>query len=125
MRRPRRVHVQVVDEIRARDLVRIRERVDQRVTRVLHSFDEEGVELDPVAGRQHGVLEDLGAALGAEPQRAEALAQLDRSRAVAEPEADEALHEDRELYSRSPEQKTANAASNTGGSPVSSASSAP
>ena len=38
------------------------------------------------------MLEDSRAALRAEPERAEAFAQLDGSRAVAETEADEAMH---------------------------------
>ncbi len=94
-----RVDVEVVDEVGARDLVRIGKGIDQRLARIVHAVDEEGVQLDPVAGREHRMLEHLGTALGTESQRAEALTQLYRSRAVAEPEANEALHEDRQLYS--------------------------
>ena len=94
-----RVHVEVIDELLALDPVRVGERVQERVARVLDAVHEEGVQLDPVAGREHRVLQHLGAALGAEPERPETLAQLHRSRAMAEAEADEALHEDLRVYS--------------------------
>mgnify|MGYP003694605675 CR=1 FL=1 len=47
------------------------------------------------------MLEHRRAALRAEPERADALAQLDRSRAVAESEADEAMHAARDPTPRS------------------------
>ena len=50
------------------------------------------VELDAIARLERRVLEDGRAALRTEPERADALAQLDGSRAVAETEADEAVH---------------------------------
>jgi hypothetical protein len=50
------------------------------------------VELDAIARLERRVLEDRRAALRTEPERADALTQLDGSRAVAETEADEAVH---------------------------------
>ena len=86
------VHVEMVEQQLARDVVRVRERVDELVARIVDARGEPRVELDAVAGLQHRVLEDRRAALGAEPERADALAQLDGSRAMAEPEADETVH---------------------------------
>ena len=45
------------------------------------------------------MLDDGGATLGAEPERAETLSQLHRSGAMTEPEADEAIHDRGTLYS--------------------------
>lgn len=88
-----RVDVEVVDERRAVDRVRVRESVDQRIARAFDAVDEVRVQLDAVARRKNGVLGHLRAALGPETESAESLAQLDWSRAVAETEADEALHD--------------------------------
>jgi hypothetical protein len=44
------------------------------------------------------VFDDLGAAVSSQTERAEALPQLDGSRAVAETEADQALHDASTLY---------------------------
>ena len=111
-----RVDVEVLDERRALDPVRLGERVHERIARVLDSVDEVRVQLDAVARREHRVLEHLRAALGAEPERPETLAQLHGSRAMAEPEADEALHEDLQLYSGT---ERVVAGSNAGAPPVS------
>jgi N-methylhydantoinase A len=86
------VHVEVVDKELARDSVRRREHVDELVARILHAGGQPRVELDAVARLQHGVLEDRRTALGTRPERADALAQLDRSGAMAEPETDESVH---------------------------------
>jgi hypothetical protein len=82
----------MVDKGHTVNCVSVGESVDQRVPGVLDAVDEERVELDPVARREHGVLLDLRAALGSEAERAETLAQLDGSGPVAEAEADEAIH---------------------------------
>jgi len=95
-----RVHVEVIDELLALDSMRGGKSVEQCASRVVDTVDEEGVELDPVAGREHSVLEHLRATLCAEPERPETLAQLHGSRAMAEAEADEPLHENCQLYSR-------------------------
>ena len=87
-----RVDVEVIEEQLARHPVCGRERVDELVARILDAGGQVRVELDAVAGLQRGVLEDRRAALRAEPERADALTQLDGSRAVAESEADEAVH---------------------------------
>ena len=50
------------------------------------------VQLDAVARLEHGVLHDRRAALRARPESADALPELDRSGAMAEPEADETIH---------------------------------
>jgi hypothetical protein len=68
-----RVDIEMVDERRTLDPVHIGKRIDERVMSVVDALDEEGVELDSVAGREHGVLYDLRATLGAEAQRAEPL----------------------------------------------------
>src|SRR5262249_46737741 len=60
--------------------------------RVVDAFPEICVQLNPVARRQRGVLDHRRAALGAGAERADPLAELDRGGAVAEPEADEAIH---------------------------------
>ena len=86
------VHVEVVEQQLPRDAVRARKRVDELVARILDAGSQPRVELDAVAGLQHRVLQHRGAALGARPERADALAQLDRSGAMAEAEADEAVH---------------------------------
>ncbi len=88
-----RVHVEMVDERPAVDVVSIGQRFDQRAPTILDAVDEIGIELDPVTGREHDVLDHPRTALRAEPERAEALAQLHRRGAMAETEADEALHD--------------------------------
>ncbi len=80
--------------------MRRRERVDELVARVLDAGGQSRVELDAVAGLQHCVLEHGRTALGAEPERADALAQLDGSGAMAEPEADETVHAGRSYSAR-------------------------
>src|SRR5262249_58940301 len=63
-------------------------------------FDASGeirVELDPVTGLEAGVLETGRTSLRTGAERADALAQLDRSGAVAEPQADQAVHARRTL----------------------------
>ena len=92
-----RVEIQVVDEHRSLDAVRVRESVDQGTSRVVDALGEQRVELDAVARRQHDVLDDLWTAVRAEPERAKPLAQLHGRGAMAETEADEALHP-RTLY---------------------------
>jgi hypothetical protein len=87
-----RVHVEVVEQQLARDAVRARERVHELVAGILDLGREPRVELHAVTGLQYRVLEHRGAALGAGAERADALAQLDGSGAVAEPEADETVH---------------------------------
>ena len=87
-----RVHVEVVEQELARDVVRRRERVDELVARVVDAGGQPRVELDAVTRLQHRVLEDGRAALRAGPERADALAQLDGSGAMAEPETDESVH---------------------------------
>ena len=87
-----RVHVEMVEQELARNAVRRRERVDELVARVLDAGGQSRVQLDAVARLEHGVLEHRRAALGAEAESADALAQLDRSSAMTEPETDEAVH---------------------------------
>ena len=87
-----RVDVEVIEQQLARYPVCGRERVDELVARVLDAGGQARVELDAIARLERRVLEDRRAALRAEPERADALAQLDGSRAVAETEADEAVH---------------------------------
>ena len=111
-----RVDVEMLDERRALDSVHLCERVHERIARVLDSVDEVRVQLDAIARREHRMLEHLRAALGAQPERSETLAQLHWSRAVTEPEADEALHEDCPLYSGT---ERVVAGSNAGAPPVS------
>ena len=62
------VDVQVVDEQVAVDAVRAGEHVDHLVAGALDAVGEVGVELDAVAGREHGVLLHRGAARGARPE---------------------------------------------------------
>ena len=87
------VHVQVLDEQLPLDVVAAREHVDQFLARLVDAACEVRVELHPVAGREHGVLLDRRAASGAGPEVAQALAQLDGRGAVAQAEADEAVHD--------------------------------
>ena len=87
-----RVHVEVVEQELARDAVRRRERIDELVARVVDTGGQSRVELDAVTRLQHRVLEDGRAALRAGTERADALAELDRSGAMAEPETDESVH---------------------------------
>ena len=87
-----RVDVEVIEQQLARNVVRRRERVDELVARVLDAGGQACVQLDAVTRLERGVLEDGRAALGAEPERADAFAQLDGSRSMAESEADEAVH---------------------------------
>ena len=93
-----RVDVEMVDERRGVDVVCVGERGHERVARVVHVVCERRVELDAVTRRERDVLDDLGAPVGPETERAEALAQLHGSRAVAETEADQALHDASTLY---------------------------
>ena len=86
------VDVEVVDEQLTRNLVRIREGVDELVPRVLDAGGQARVELDAVARLQRSVLGDRRAALDPCAERSEALAQLDGSCPVAEPQADETVH---------------------------------
>ena len=92
-----RVHVEMVEQELARDAVRGRERIDELVARVVDTGGQARVELDAVTRLQHRVLEDGRAALRAGTERADALAELDRSGAMAEPETDESVHA-RKLY---------------------------
>ena len=87
-----RMDVQVVREELALDAVEAGQRLDQLVASVLDAGGEPGVQLDAVARLERGVLDDAGAALGAWPESADALPELDRSGAMAEPEADETMH---------------------------------
>jgi len=59
--------------------------------RVLDAGSQACVQLDAVARVEHGVLEHHRAALCAKAESADALAQLDRSSAMTEPETDEAV----------------------------------
>jgi len=90
-----RMDVQVVHEQRPLDAVRTRELVDELVARLLDAVREHRVQLEAVAGRQRSVLDDCRTALRSGAERADPLAQLDGSRAMAEPEADEAIHASR------------------------------
>ena len=87
-----RVDVEMVEQELARNVVRRRERVDELVARILDAGGQPRVQLHAVARLEHGVLEDRRAALGAKPERADALAQLDGGRAMTQSEADEAVH---------------------------------
>ena len=87
-----RVHVEMVEQELARNAVRRRERVDELVARFLDAGGQSRVQLDAVARVEHGVLEHRRAALCAKAESADALAQLDRSSAMTEPETDEAVH---------------------------------
>jgi hypothetical protein len=86
------MHVEVVEKELARDSVSRRERVDELVPCVLDARGEARIELDAVTRLQHRVLENGGTALGPRAERADALAQLDGSGAVAEPQADKSVH---------------------------------
>ena len=88
-----RVDVEVIQQRGAVDAVRLRELVDQHVAPFGDALDEVRVQLDAIAGGKSCVLVDLGTPVGSESERAEPLAQLDGSRAVADTEADEAIHE--------------------------------
>ena len=90
-----RVDVEMVEERRAIGPVSLRERIDENLAAFDDALDEVGVELDPVARREHGVLVDLWAPVRAEAERAEPLPQLDGSRPVTDPEADQAVHDRR------------------------------
>ena len=87
-----RVDVEVIEQQLPRHAVCGRERVDELVARVLDAGGQARVELDAIARLERSVLEDSRAALRTEPERADAFTQLDGSRAVAETEADEAMH---------------------------------
>jgi hypothetical protein len=87
-----RMDVEVVDEQVARNAVDGRERVDELVPRLLETAREVRVQLDAVTGLEHRVLEHDRTALGARPERADALAQLDGGGAMTETEADQAVH---------------------------------
>jgi len=84
--------VEMVEEQIVRNPVRRRESVDELVPRVLDLGREMGVQLHAVARLEHRVLDHDWAALAPEPEHSYSLAQLDRSRSMAEPEADEAVH---------------------------------
>ena len=87
-----RMDVEMVEQELARNAVRGRERVDELVARLLDAGGQSRVQLHAVARMEHGMLEHRRAALCAKPERADALAQLDRSGAMTEPETDEAVH---------------------------------
>ena len=96
-----RMDVEMVEQQSAVDAVLAGESADQLVARINDTVGEGRVQLDPVAGGEHSVLAHGGTALGSRAESANALAQLHRSRAMAEPETDEAVHGDTgELYSR-------------------------
>ena len=84
-----------IDELEkelARNAVCPRERLDKLVARLLDAGGQSRVKLDAVARVEHGVLEHRRAALCAKAESADALAQLNRSSAMTEPETDEAVH---------------------------------
>ena len=87
-----RVNVEMVDQELARNAVCRRERVDELVAGFLDAGGQSRIQLDAVTRVEHCVLEYRGAALCAKAESADALAQLDRSSAMTEPEADEAVH---------------------------------
>ena len=86
------MNVEMVDQKIALDTVGAGERIDQLVACVLGPGCEPRVQLDPVTGLKHGVLDDCGAMLRAHAESADSLAELDGSGAMAEPETDETVH---------------------------------
>ena len=90
--------VEVVDEKTPIDSVCAGENADELVAYLLHPVREVCVQLDAIARGQCCVLLDAGTPLRPETECADALAELDGSGAVAEPEADEAVHDRGTLY---------------------------
>src|SRR3990170_1694583 len=86
------MHVQMVDQKLALDAVCVGEGIYQLVACVLDPGRKACVQLHAVARLERRVLDDGRAALGTEAESADALAQLDGSRAMTEPEANEAVH---------------------------------
>jgi hypothetical protein len=86
------VDIEMVEEKLARYAVCRRERVDELVARFLDAGGQSRVQLDAVAGVEHCVLEHRRATLCAKAESADALAQLNRSSAMTEPETNEAVH---------------------------------
>jgi hypothetical protein len=80
------------DEQITRNAMDVRESVDELVSGILDAGREVRVELDAVARLQRGVLEHGRAALRARAERADPLAQLDGGGAMAQSEADQAMH---------------------------------
>jgi hypothetical protein len=72
--------------------VRGREHVDELVSRILQARRQPCVELHAVTGLEHGVLEHGRTTVCPEHERANALTELDRSRPMAETQADKPIH---------------------------------
>jgi N-methylhydantoinase A len=84
--------VQVIRQEPALDVMEDGQRLDELVASVVDSGRQRRVQLDAVTRLERSVLDDGRTALGAGPESAEALSQLDRSGAMAEPETDETVH---------------------------------
>jgi N-methylhydantoinase A len=86
------VDVEVIDEQLAVDAVRPGQLVDEDLSCALDAFGQVRVELYAVARGESRVLDHGGAALRSGTERTDPFAQLDGRCAVAESQADEAIH---------------------------------